>query len=169
MPGMLYANYTKCPAVGGKVKSANLDEIKKMPGVVDAFVLDGTGNPAEVMSGVAIITKSTWEAFKAKAALKVEWDESNASKDSLTQAAAKAKELATQMPAPATNVGDVDAAFASAAKVVEASYDYAMVSHQQLEPENSTAWWHDGMMEIWTPSQQADRGIAQVAEHAEAG
>ena len=163
MPGMLYANYTKCPAVGGKVKSANLDEIKKMPGVVDAFVLDGTGNPSEVMSGVAIVTKSTWEAFKAKAALQVEWDETNASKDSLTQAAAKAKELATQMPTPATNVGDVDAAFASAAKVVEASYDYAMVSHQQLEPENSTAWWHDGTMEIWTPSQQADRGISQVA------
>ena len=42
MPGMLYANYTKCPAIGGKVKSANVDAIKKLPGVVDAFVLDGT-------------------------------------------------------------------------------------------------------------------------------
>jgi isoquinoline 1-oxidoreductase beta subunit len=164
MPGMLYANYTKCPAVGGKVKSANLDEIKKMPGVVDAFVLEGTGNPSEVMPGVAIVAKSTWETFKAKAALKVEWDESAASKDSLTQAAAKAKEIAAQMPTPANNVGDVDAAFASAAKVVEASYDYAMVSHQTLEPQNSTAWWHDGTMEIWAPSQQADRGMTQVAK-----
>jgi len=164
MPGMLYANFTKCAAVGGKCKSANLDEIKKMPGVVDAFVLEGTGNPSEVMSGVAIITKSTWEAFKAKAALKVDWDLSDASTDSLTQAAAKAKEISAQMPASANNVGDVDAAFASAAKVVEASYDYAMVSHQQLEPDNSTAWWHDGIMEIWTPSQQADRGLAQVVK-----
>lgn len=163
MPGMLYANYTKCPAAGGKVRSANLDAVKKLPGVVDAFVLDGTGNPAEVMPGVAIIAKSTWEAFKAKAALKVEWDESTASKDSLTQAAAKAKAIAAQPPAPATNVGDVDAAFGSAAKLVEASYDYAMVSHQQLEPQTSTAWWHDGTMEIWTPSQMADRGLTQVA------
>lgn len=161
MPGMLYANYTKCPAVGGKVKSANLDAIKKLPGVVDAFVLEGTGNPAEVMPGVAIITKSTWEAFKAKAALKVDWDESAASKDSLTQAAIKAKALAAQPPAPATNVGDVDVAFA-AGKVVEASYDYAMVSHQQLEPQVTTAWWHDGTMEIWTPSQTADRGLTQL-------
>jgi len=164
MPGMLYANYAKCPAVGGKVKTANLDEIKKMPGIVDAFVLDGTGTPAEVMPGVAIIAKTTWEAFKAKDALKVEWDESTASKDSLTQATAKAKQIAGQMPAPADNTGDVDAAFASAAKVVEASYDYAMVSHQQLEPQNSTAWWHDGTMEIWTPSQMADRGLALVAK-----
>jgi isoquinoline 1-oxidoreductase beta subunit len=99
MPGMLYANYIKCPAVGGEVKSADLDEIKKMPGVVDAFVLDGTGTQAEVMPGVGS-SRSTWEAFKAKAALNVEWDESTASKDSLTQAAAKAKETADQMPPP---------------------------------------------------------------------
>jgi isoquinoline 1-oxidoreductase beta subunit len=164
MPGMVYANYTKSPAIGGKVKSANLDEIKKLPGVLDAFVLDGTGNPSEVMPGVAIIGKDTWSVFKAKAALKVDWDLSGASTDSLTAAAAKAKELAANPPAPATNVGDVDAAFAAAAKVVEAAYDYAMVSHQQLEPENSTGWWHDGTMELWTPSQSADRGVSQVAK-----
>jgi isoquinoline 1-oxidoreductase beta subunit len=164
LPGMLYANYIKCPAVGGKVKSANLDEIKKMPGVVDAFVLDGTGTPSEVMPGVAIIARSTWAAFKAKGALKVDWDESAASKDSLSQAAAKAKELAGKMPTPEVNTGDVDAAFGSAAKVVEASYDYAMVSHQQLEPQNSTAWWHDGTMEVWAPSQMADRGMTLVAK-----
>jgi isoquinoline 1-oxidoreductase beta subunit len=116
------------------------------------------------MPGVAIITKSTWEAFKAKAALKVDWDESAASKDSLTAAAAKAKELSAAPPAPTNNVGDVDAAFASAGKVVEASYDYAMVSHQQLEPENSTGWWHNGTMEVWTPSQQADSGLRQLAK-----
>ncbi|HSY29104.1 MAG TPA: molybdopterin cofactor-binding domain-containing protein, partial [Burkholderiaceae bacterium] len=49
LPGMLYANYTKCPAVGGKVSSANLDEIKTLPGVKDAFVLDGNGRQEEVM------------------------------------------------------------------------------------------------------------------------
>jgi isoquinoline 1-oxidoreductase beta subunit len=164
LPGMLYANYVKCPAAGGKVKSANLDEIKKMPGVCDAFVLEGTGNPTELMPGVAIIAKSTWEAFKAKEALKVEWDESKASKDSLTAATAKAKEIAAKMPVPSDNVGDVDAAFASAGKVVDVAYDYAMVSHQQLEPQNSTGWWHDGVMEIWTPSQQADRGLSIVSK-----
>jgi isoquinoline 1-oxidoreductase beta subunit len=39
-----------------------------------------------------------------------------------------------------------------------------MVSHQQLEPENSTGWWHDGTMELWTPSQTADRGLSMVAK-----
>ena len=62
------------------------------------------------------------------------------------------------MPEPANNIGDVDAAFASAAKVVEADYDYAMVTHAPLEPNNTTAWWHDGVMEIWTPTQQPNPG-----------
>lgn len=163
MPGMVYANFTKCPAIGGTVRNANLEAIRKLPGVLDAFILEGTGNPAEVMPGIAIIGKSTWDVFKAKGALKVEWDETNASKDSISEAAAKAKEISETLPKPAVNVGDVDAAFASAAKVVEAAYDYAMVSHQQLEPENSTGWFHDGVIELWTPSQTADRGIAQVA------
>ena len=58
LPGMVYANYTKCPAVGGKVKSFNADEIKTLPGVIDAFVVEGTGKPTEVMPGVAIIAKT---------------------------------------------------------------------------------------------------------------
>src|ERR1041384_2699480 len=33
LPGMLYATFTKCPVFSGTVASANLDEIKKRPGV----------------------------------------------------------------------------------------------------------------------------------------
>ena len=33
VPGMLYAVFQKCPVFGGKVVSANLDAIGKLPGV----------------------------------------------------------------------------------------------------------------------------------------
>ncbi len=66
LPGMKFAVYEKCPAVGGKVRSANLDEVKKLPGVRDAFVIEGNGKTTEVMPGVAIIADTTWAAFEAR-------------------------------------------------------------------------------------------------------
>jgi isoquinoline 1-oxidoreductase subunit beta len=166
-PGMVYANYTKCPAAGGKVRSFNVDEIKAERGVLDAFALDGTGLPIEVMAGVAIIAKDTWSAFQAKEKLKIDWDFSEASKDSTSQFSAQAKQIAQNFPDKHdTDVGDVDQSFAKAAKTVEAYYEYPFAAHVPLEPMNTTAHWHDGVMEMWVPTQQPDRGLPLITKVA---
>jgi isoquinoline 1-oxidoreductase subunit beta len=163
VPNMQYAVFEKCPAVGGKVVSANLDEIKKLPGVTNAFIVEGTGKPTEVMPGVAILAKSTWAAFSAKKKLKVEWDESNASKDSWTKAVTQAQELSKQAGAETLkNTGDVDKAIAEG-KVVEAFYTYPFVSHAPLEPQNTTAWFRDGSVEVWSPTQTPDAALRVLA------
>ena len=93
LPGMKIAVYQRCPATGGKVRSANLDEVKRLPGVRDAFVIEGNGKTTEVMPGVAIVADTTWAAFEARKQLRVDWDESAASKDSWSALAARAAQL----------------------------------------------------------------------------
>lgn len=163
VPGMQYAVFEKCPAVGGKVGEANLEEIRKLPGVTNAFVVEGTGKPTEVMAGVAILANSTWAAINARRRLKVNWDESSASKDSWSKAVSEAQKLSKQ-PGPETlrNTGELDATLASA-KTVEGFYTYPFVSHAPLEPQNCTASFKDGAVEIWAPTQTPDAALGLVA------
>lgn len=65
LPGMLYAVFHKSPVFGGKVKSSNLSEIKVLPGIRHAFVVDGSLKPAAVLPsepglepGIAIVADS---------------------------------------------------------------------------------------------------------------
>lgn len=163
VPNMQYAVFEKCPAVGGKVKSANLDEVRKLPGVTNAFIVEGTGKPTEVMPGVAILANSTWAAMSARRQLKVEWDESGASKDSWSKAVAEAKKISAQAGAETLKkIGDFDQAIADAT-VVESFYSYPFVSHAPLEPQNCTASYRDGAVEIWAPSQTPDGALKLVA------
>jgi len=45
VPDMVYASYVKCPHIGGRPVSANLDEIKAQRGVIDAFIFEGEAGP----------------------------------------------------------------------------------------------------------------------------
>ena len=165
LPGMKIAVFQRCPATGGKVRSANLDEVKKLPGVRDAFVIEGNGKTTEVMPGVAIIADTTWAAFEARRQLEVEWDESTASKDSWSELVKRATELSRLPTGEKTlvNAGNVEAALKGAAKTVAGFYTYPFVSHAPLEPQNCTAWSHDGILEFWAPTQTADRALETVA------
>jgi isoquinoline 1-oxidoreductase beta subunit len=161
LPNMKVAVFEKCPAVGGKVASANLEEIRKLPGVVDAFVVEGTNKVSEVMPGVAIVADNTWAAFSAKKKLKINWDESTASKDSWTAFSAQAKEAAKGAGAQELRkAGDVEAGLKGAKKTVEAFYTFGFISHANLEPQNTTAWYQKDpagdKLEIWGSVQIPD-------------
>ena len=164
LPGMLYAVYEKCPATGGRVKSANLEEIKQLPGVRDAFVLQGNGKVDELMPGVAIVATSTWAAFQAKKKLRVDWDESTASRDSWRSYLKQGRSLA---PGPGRQtvqaVGDVEGALRKSARTVEALYTYQFAAHINMEPQNCTGWYRDGRLELWAPTQTPGRAIKNVA------
>ncbi len=169
--GMVFAAYQKCPAIGGSAVSANLKEVKRLPGVTDAFIVEGNGTIGELISGVAIVGDSTWAVFNAKSRLKVEWDESNASKDSWTELVRRGKELGTKPGANTVGAtGDVDKRFReNRERTVEGFYTYPFVAHLCMEPMNCTAHYRAGAdgeeasLEVWAPTQ-APGGIAPAAK-----
>jgi isoquinoline 1-oxidoreductase beta subunit len=173
MPDMLYAVYVKCPVFGGKVVSANLDEVKKLPGVRHVVVAEGLAKVGPVIEGdpglepgVAIVADSWWAAQSARKKLVVKWDEGSAANQSTMAFAKRADELSKQPPARTLKKdGDVDEALKGAAKVVEAAYSYPFISHAALEPRNCSARFKDGKLEIWTTSQQPLRGRGLVAKN----
>ena len=163
VPDMKYAVYQKCDAIGGKVKSANLEKIKAMSGVVDAFVLDGNDNVGELLPGVAIVATSTWAALQAKRELKIEWEETDASTDSWSLAINRAEKLRHEPGPRVVDTGNVDAAFEKSVKQASGFYRYAFASHAQLEPQNCTASFKDGKLELWAPTQTPGSAIMSTA------
>lgn len=164
VPGMRYAVFEKCPVFAGKVVSANLDDIKKEPGVKDAFVVEGGTQLAGLLSGVAIIADNWWLAQNARKKLRVVWDEGATASQSSVGFAAKAEELSKGPPQrSARKDGDVDGALKSAAKVISANYFYPFIAHASMEPQNCTASFSNGKMEIWAPSQSPAGGRQLVS------
>ena len=166
VPGMLYAVFEKAPVFGAKVKTANIEEIKKEPGIKHAFVVDGGTQLAGLLGGVAIVGDTWWAARSARSKLKIVWEDHPTSKQSSASIAAQALELSKKAPMRSLRKdGDVDAAFASSGvKTVEAAYFYPFISHAPLEPQNCTAHFKDGKLEIWSQSQTPEGGRALCAQ-----
>jgi len=145
-PGMLYANYVRCPVFGGKPVSANLDEVKKLPGVRDAFILDGLQG---LTPGIAIVADSTWNAMSASDKLQVKWDEGAGVSQSSVDFAKQAEALGNIPGAPDP-------------KNIKAAYFYPFLAHATLEPQNCTALFKNGVMEMWCPTQMPASGQGLV-------
>jgi isoquinoline 1-oxidoreductase subunit beta len=160
LPGMLHAVVERSPVFGGKVARFDASRALAVPGVRKVVELPAhrfalkSGRPVMVADGVAVIATSTWAAVKGRKALHVEWDEGPHARDSSAGLRQKLSQLATGNPGVVLrNEGDVDAAFASAARTLDAVYEVPFVEASPLEPVNCTARVRDGTCELWAPTQ----------------
>jgi isoquinoline 1-oxidoreductase beta subunit len=156
LPQMLYAAVKTCPTLSGKLKSFD-----------DASARSAAGYHATVAlpDGVIVIARSYWQAKKALALVKVDYDlGALAGMDS-----AKVSELLhagfDKPGAVARSDGDTASALAEAAQSLEAVYEVPYLAHACMEPMNCTARVDDSGCDIWcgTQSPQAAQRAAAAA------
>jgi len=155
LPGMLYATVAHPHPFGAKLKA--FDAAK-------ALAIKGVLNVAPIETGVAVIARSTWLAFKGRDALAITWDEGpNGAVSSATIAAALA-DAAAREGAEGERTGDPKGALAQAAQKVVAVYDAPFLAHATMEPMNCTAVVRGGKCEIWAPTQSPQGAQQEAAE-----
>ena len=159
--GMLIAMIIHPPAFGLEYKSHDERTIKDMPGIRQVFVIETL--PADIEQNafdvtsfakmVVLIGDSTWQVMQAKKKLHVEWQEAsdgyfnvgafggNARKvkrpAGLESTSWHLEQMAKSATSPAEvrrRDGDPEAAFSSAAKIIERTYTAPYLVHNTMEP-----------------------------------
>ena len=144
LPGMLVAVVAHPPRFGATVKSFDARRARAVEGVVDVV---------RIPQGVAVLARDTWSAKKGRDALSVTWDDSKAFGLGSEDILARYRELAKTPGAVAKQAGDVDKAFAAAAKTVSATFDFPYLAHAAMEPMNCVVRLDADGCEIWNGEQ----------------
>jgi isoquinoline 1-oxidoreductase beta subunit len=158
LPGMKWAAVKSCPVYGGDVQSYDFAAIRNRPGVHSAVqfpIPDPALTRGRVFSGgVAVIADTWYQAKTALDAMPIEWTipPRNGAFNSANMRAA----LLAALDEPGrvrVNQGDVDAAFAGARKIVEATYSTPYLPRARMEPGNATVLVADDRVDIWIGDQ----------------
>ncbi|QND72627.1 xanthine dehydrogenase family protein molybdopterin-binding subunit [Tardiphaga robiniae] len=158
LPGMLNAAIKDCPVFGGTLKSFDDSKTLGMKGVKKVVRVGE--------SAVAVVADTWWHAKSALEAMPVVWDDGkNASVSSESIGKWLQEGLDAAQPAFVGNkAGDVKAAFAGAAKTVEAVYAYPYQNHATMEPMNATVLYTAEKCEVWTGTQNGEAVFAAAVE-----
>ncbi|HEU5134972.1 MAG TPA: molybdopterin cofactor-binding domain-containing protein [Steroidobacteraceae bacterium] len=143
IPGMLYAVIARCPYFEGTLRSFDDTAARNVRGV--RAVVPITPPPAGALSrnlaaGVAVVADNTWAAMQARKALKIEWTPGPWAADSTKELEARCR-MAVAGDAniqKGRSDGDMQAAWAGAAKKIEAEYKVPFLAHCTMEPPGAT-------------------------------
>jgi CO/xanthine dehydrogenase Mo-binding subunit len=158
VPGMVHGRMIR-PAIAGSVP-VKVDEssIKDIPG---AKVVWQNGF-------LGVVADKEWDAIKAMQTLKVEWSKveppfpnQTALYDHIRKASVRKREVDSKQ------TGNVDEAFKTAAKVIEAEYEWPFQSHAAMGPACALVEIKDGKVTCWTGSQKSH--FVQIGLAAQVG
>lgn len=146
LPNLAYASVERCPVVGGRVAA--------VPGEAAASAMPGVVTVVRLDDRVAVVAEHYWQAAAARRALGVTWE--GGEEPDLESAEVTARLdalLADGNGKMARREGDAEGVLRTAYRTVTARYDLPYLAHATMEPQNCTAWVHDGGVEVWAPTQ----------------
>jgi len=145
VPGMVHGRMIR-PAVAGTAPvSVDENSIKDIPG---ARVVWNQGF-------LGVVADKEWDAIKASRQLKVTW--SNATPPFPDQAALYdhiRKAPVRKSETEGRQLGDVEAAFKTAARLIEAEYEWPFQSHASMGPACAVVEIKGDQATVWTGSQK---------------
>jgi nicotinate dehydrogenase subunit B len=145
VPGMLHGRVIRPPEANAKLVKVNTAQ--KLPGLIK-IVTRG--------EFVGVVCEREEQAIRAAAELEVEWSKPeplySKDYDALYEHLRTAKAKVSEVDKDA--VGDVEAALASAAKVIEARYEYPFQSHACMGPACAIADVRSDGVTVWMGGQK---------------
>ena len=157
VPGMVHARVIRPSGVGATLVRVDDAAAKQIPGYQQTVV---KGN------FVGVVAANEWAAVQTAKAVKVTWtapkqifpDQNDLYKQMRATAPKASKETLKH--------GDADAAIASAAKKIEARYEFPFQSHATMGPGCAVADVHlDGVTTVWSGGQKPhdlQKGFAEL-------
>jgi nicotinate dehydrogenase subunit B len=142
LPGMVHARNVKPPFAGAKLISIDESSVRDLPGFVKVV---SKGNY------VAVVCEREEQAINAAKRLKANWEKPATAPFPSSEDLFKYMRGAT--PTSVSNpivMGNPDAAFAGAAKIIEADYDIPYQGHTAFSPAHALADPSNGLMTIYS-------------------
>jgi CO/xanthine dehydrogenase Mo-binding subunit len=155
LPAMVHARNVKPPVAGAKLISIDESSVRNIPGLVKVV---SKGNY------VAVVCEREEQAIQAAKQLKCNWEKPAAAAFPSSDDLFKYMRGATPASSRPTMVGNPDAAFESAAKVIEAEYDVPFQGHTAFSPAHALADPSNGQMTIYSNDMKSygmRNGVAQ--------
>jgi nicotinate dehydrogenase subunit B len=143
VPGMVHGRVIRPPVAGATPVRVDESSVKDIPGIKIVHEKDFLG----------LVADSEWNAVKAAQMLKVEWsnatppflDNASSVYDHIRKAPVRKREVEKEN-------GSVDEAFKSAARVIEAEYEWPFQSHSSMGPGCGIVEIKGDQVTVWTGS-----------------
>ncbi|MFM9998372.1 MAG: molybdopterin cofactor-binding domain-containing protein [Burkholderiaceae bacterium] len=155
LPGMLHARVIRPPAAGAGVASVDAASVSGIAGV----------QVVHEKNFLAVVAPREWDAVVAARELKVTWSAAPPAFSGHDKVHAHLRAAPVLKSEDPVKNGDLKAAFAQAARVVEAEYEWPFQSHASMGPACALADVQKEHATVWTGSQKphyARDGVAAI-------